>query len=103
MQAYTEINTTQLTVLQKEDSTLIIDVRERHELPLLDGKTYIKVPMSELADFLDTDPDEHNIIFICQHGVRSVAAAEALHDKYGSAKHLYSLKGGIAKWRNYFL
>lgn len=103
MQAYTEIDTTQLTALQKEDSTLIVDVRERHEVPILDGKAYKKIPMSEFADFLATDPEEHNIIFICQHGIRSVAAAEALHDKYGAAKQLYSLKGGIAKWRNYFL
>lgn len=103
MQAYKEIDTAQLTALQKEGSTLVIDVRERHEVPVLDGEIFKKIPMSEFADFLATDPEEYNIVFICQHGIRSVAAAEALHEKYGSAKQLYSLKGGIAKWRTYFL
>lgn len=103
MQAYTEIDITQLTALQKEASTLLIDVRERHEVPVLDGEIFKKVPMSELAEFLSTAVEEKNIVFICQHGIRSVAAAEALHDIQGSGKQIYSLKGGIAKWRNYFL
>ncbi len=101
--AYTEIDTTQLAALQQEASTLIIDVREHHEVPILDGEIFKKAPMSEFADFLAADIPEKNIVFICQHGIRSVAAAEALHEKYGSEKQLYSLKGGIAKWRNYFL
>lgn len=103
MQAYTEIDITQLTALQKEASTLLIDVRERHEVPVLDSEIFKKVPMSELAEFLNAAVEEKNIVFICQHGIRSVAAAEALHDIQGSGKQIYSLKGGIAKWRNYFL
>lgn len=103
IQAYTEIDAAQLSALQQEASTLIIDVRERHEVPILNGEIFKKAPMSEFADFLATDIGEKNIVFICQHGIRSVAAAEALHEKYGQEKHIYSLKGGIAKWRNYFL
>lgn len=102
-QAYTEINVAQLSTLQQESSTLIIDVRERHEVPMLDSQVYKKVPMSELNSFLKTDIPEKNIIFLCQHGIRSVAAAEALHEKYGDTKKIYSLKGGIAKWRDHFL
>ncbi len=103
MQGYTEIDATQLSVLQKETSTLIIDVRERHEFPILNGEIFIKTPMSEFAAFLATDILEENIVFICQHGIRSVAAAEALYEKYGQEKQIYSLKGGVVKWRNYFL
>lgn len=101
--AYTEIDAAQLSALQEETSTLIIDVRERYEVPIIDGEIFKKAPMSEFADFLASDIQEKNIVLICQHGIRSVAAAEALHEKYGPEKQIYSLKGGIAKWRNYFL
>lgn len=103
MIGYTEIDAAQLTALQQERSTLLIDVRERHEFPVLEESLFKKVPMSEFAKFLATEIAEENIVFICQHGIRSVAAAEALYEKYGAEKHIYSLKGGVVKWRNYFL
>lgn len=103
MPAYTEIDAVQLSVLKQEALTLIIDVREHHEVPILNPEIFKKAPMSQFANFLATDIVEKNIVFICAHGIRSVAAAEALHEKYGSEKQIYSLKGGIAKWRNYFL
>lgn len=101
--SYTEIDTTQLTDLKNEPATLLIDVRERHEYPQLNDEVYTKVPMSELAAFLEQPLEAENLVFICQHGIRSAAAAEAFHDKYGAGKKIYSLKGGIAKWRTYFL
>lgn len=101
--AYIEIDAEQLSVLQQEALTLFIDVREHHEVPMLNPEIFKKSPMSEFANLLTTDIPEKNIVFICQHGIRSAAAAEALHEKYGAEKQLYSLKGGIAKWRNYFL
>ena len=102
-QGYTEIDITQLTEIQGEDSTLLVDVREAHEFPILDSKIYTNIPMSELADFLATDIQAKNIVFICQQGIRSVTAAKLLHEKYGATKNIYSLKGGIAKWGNHFL
>lgn len=102
MEAYIEIDVTQLSILEQETSTLIIDVREHHEVPLLNPEIFKKAPMSQFASFLATDIVEKNIVFICAHGIRSVAAAEALHEKYGAKKQIYSLKGGIAKWRDSF-
>lgn len=99
---YLEIDALQLLSLQ-EASTLFIDVRERHEQPLLDEALFLKVPMSEFKAFLQSDLSADNIVFICQHGIRSVAAAEALLEKYGSAKKIYSLKGGIVKWRDHLI
>lgn len=103
IKGYTEIDAEQLTAIQQERSTLLIDVRERHEFPVLNEVIFKKVPMSEFAEFLAMDVAEENIVFICQHGIRSVAAAEALQEKYGQEKQIYSLKGGVVKWRNYFL
>ncbi|WP_432712975.1 ThiF family adenylyltransferase [Pedobacter sp.] len=100
---YQEIGAQELSEFQNEGSALLIDVRERHEVPVLDAAIFNKVPMSEFNRFLEEDIAEENIVFICQHGIRSVAAAEAMHEKYGDSKKIYSLKGGISKWRNYFL
>jgi molybdopterin/thiamine biosynthesis adenylyltransferase/rhodanese-related sulfurtransferase len=100
--SYIEIDAIQMRTLQQLPSTLLIDVRERHEFPVLDPATYIKVPMSEFNAFLNTDIQEENILLLCQHGIRSVAAAEALQEKYGHSKKIYSLKGGIVKWRDHF-
>jgi molybdopterin/thiamine biosynthesis adenylyltransferase/rhodanese-related sulfurtransferase len=99
----TEIDAAQLNDLQQKTSTLLIDVRETHEVPALNTAIYHQVPMSSFADFLSTTVEEENIVLICQHGIRSVAAAEALAEKYGNTKNIYSLKGGIVKWRNYFI
>jgi len=99
---YIEIDATQMEALQKEKLTLIIDVRERHEVPVIDGEIFTQVPMSEFKKFLETDIQAENIVLLCQHGIRSVKAAEALQEKYGHAKKIYSLKGGIAKWRSHF-
>lgn len=94
-----EIDDKQMSALQAKQSTLCIDVREFHEVPPLDPKVFKQVPMSELDSFLQEDILEKNIIIVCQHGIRSMAAAEAFQEKYGSKKHIYSLKGGVVKWK----
>ncbi len=99
---YTEIGASELELMAANPSTLIVDVREVNEVPKLDPKLYSQIPMSRFDAYLKTEIHQRNIILICQHGIRSIAAAEALHEKYGNTKKIYSLKGGIAKWRNYF-
>jgi len=102
-QSYMEIDVQQMNELRNHPSTVIIDVRERHEFPQLDSNIYKQVPMAEFAGFASSEIEEQNIILVCQHGIRSVAAAETLHQKYGETKNIYSLKGGISKWRRHFL
>ena len=103
IQSYLEIDAERMIELSKKDSTLIIDVRERHEFPRLNANTFQQVPMSEFDRFASSTIKADHIVLLCQHGIRSVAAAEKLHQKYGDTKRIYSLKGGIAKWRNHFL
>ncbi|MBC6111428.1 ThiF family adenylyltransferase [Pedobacter fastidiosus] len=97
-----EIDIDELQNLQNQDSTLIIDVRETYEVPALNPLDYKQVPMSIFESFLNQEIEEENIILLCQHGIRSLAAAEYLHEKYGQKKNIYSLKGGIIRWKNYF-
>lgn len=97
-----EIGAEELDQFIANPSAILIDVREVNEVPQLNSKLYQKIPMSGFDTYLTTEIEQKNIILICQHGIRSVAAAEALLDKYGNTKNIYSLKGGIIKWRNYF-
>lgn len=99
---YKEIDPVQMQALQNEGSTVVIDVRERHESPILNTKIFVQSPMSEFEAFLQKDIPEKNVIFLCQHGIRSITAAEAFAEKYGNTKNVYNLKGGIVKWRDHF-
>ncbi|TCD07599.1 molybdopterin biosynthesis protein [Pedobacter frigidisoli] len=99
---YTEISAIDLKSLREQSTTLVIDVRERHEYPKLHDKEILPVPLSELESLLAKDISEQNIVFLCQHGIRSATAAELFNEKYGDLKNIYSVKGGITKWSNYF-
>ncbi|MFW0717857.1 ThiF family adenylyltransferase [Pedobacter sp. N23S346] len=100
---FEEIDVEQMQHLQDQEAALVIDVREKHEFPILNKDIYQQVPMSEFSAFLQNNIEASKIVLLCQHGIRSVAAAELLHEKYGHMKKIYSLKGGISKWRNHFL
>lgn len=97
-----EIDIKELENIRKSSSTLIIDVRETEELPVLDPKEYLQVPVSIFERFMTKEIAQENIILLCQHGIRSLAIAEKLHEKYGSSKNIYSLKGGIVRWQSFF-
>lgn len=97
-----EIDIKEFENLQKKDSTILIDVREIHEMPQLNPTKYKQFPMSVFENLLNQEIAENNIVLLCQHGVRSIAAAEYLHEKYGTEKNIYSLKGGIIRWKNFF-
>ena len=101
-ESYSEIDIQKMQALQQDLATIFIDVREKYEYPVLDKSVYKQIPMSAFQSFLNTTVDAKNIVIICQHGIRSVAAADLLHQKYGDTKNIYSLKGGIAKWAGYF-
>jgi rhodanese-related sulfurtransferase len=91
-----EIDAAQFAELRLVPSTLVIDVREEHELPRLTGISHRVIPMSTIYPQLRTIESE-NVILVCQHGVRSMYAAELLHEELPHLKGIYSLKGGVAK------
>ncbi|GGE45123.1 adenylyltransferase/sulfurtransferase [Pedobacter psychrotolerans] len=100
---YEEIDIKRMLLLREQDLALVIDVREKHEFPILDQDKFLQVPMSEFNTFIQNNIEAESIVLLCQHGIRSIAAAELLQEKYGAAKKIYSLKGGIAKWKDHFL
>lgn len=76
---------------------MIIDVRELGELPLISEFEHTSIPLSRFQDNIASIEAEKVVLF-CQSGKRSLTAAKALEDRYGSSKKIYSLKGGILNW-----
>ncbi len=92
-----EIDAEEFNKLRKKTSSVVIDVREKGELPLITNFDHQQIPMSVFKELvLNIKAD--TIILFCQHGVRSLHAAKMVHDVFGTSKEVYSLKGGVVKW-----
>lgn len=88
------INIQQFKRMYKENDTICIDVSEKKELLLMMGFDCINIPLPAIIDHLDNIKQD-NIIFICQSGTRSLQAVSMAKQYLGTAKNIYSLKGGI--------
>ena len=73
--------------------TVVIDVREAHELPEVDFKN-LNIPLSALSEKI-SEIGAYNIILYCQSGKRSLKAGQLLLEKFGQTKNISHLKGGI--------
>lgn len=93
-----EINVTQFDELIKNDNVMMIDVREKDELPIIKAFDCTKIPLNELM-VNQTKIVKDNVVLFCQSGKRSLQAAKLLHDLFNDKK-IYSLKGGIINWKN---
>lgn len=92
-----EIGVEQFRAISRKPSAVIIDVREKGELPLLTGFEHRQIPMSVFRKSIGSIKND-TIILFCQHGIRSLYAAELVEEVFGTSKEVYSLKGGIIKW-----
>ncbi len=92
-----EIDAEQMQRLSKLTNTVVIDVREKGELPLMKNFAHQQIPMSVFKENISAI-DKQTVVLFCQHGVRSLYAAELLHEVFGTGKDVYSLKGGVVKW-----
>jgi adenylyltransferase/sulfurtransferase len=88
-----EIDVATLEVMLKEGDMVLIDVRELNETPVLTRWAHQKIPLGTLMDEDRTFHAEH-IVFICQSGKRSLAAAEWAKKTY-KGMEFFSLKGGV--------
>lgn len=88
-----EIDSASFEEMLKEKNMALIDVRERHETPLLKRWKHSQIPLSELMKNANEFEAQH-IVFICQSGKRSITAANWAKQKYNDKK-FYSLKGGV--------
>ena len=76
----------------------VIDVREPDETPAVNDFSYIKIPLSQLAQNTSLIKSE-TIVTFCQSGKRSLQAVKILSGIFGGDKKIYSLRGGILEWK----
>ncbi len=92
----TEINVTEFNHLAAQPNVFVLDVRERHEYPMIDFSD-AQIPMSELPSSMANLPDKE-ICVICHQGIRSVYAAQLIKARRNLT--VYSLKGGLTAYFN---
>jgi rhodanese-related sulfurtransferase len=67
-------------LLQNDNSILIVDVREIHELPKSNHPLITQIPLSVFTNNLKNIPANKTILFVCKAGMRSKKALEIFQD-----------------------
>lgn len=93
-----EIDSKKFNELRVKKGVVIIDVRELDETPVVHEFDHIRIPLSNIEKKLPSKEND-TIILFCQSGKRSLQAAKLLIDKTGDTKKIFSLAGGILKWK----
>lgn len=80
-------------ILSQEKSVLI-DVREKNELPKITIFPVLEIPLSDLPENITLLQQFDVLVFICKSGIRSKKAVLLLQEK-GYAKPCYSVQKGV--------
>lgn len=75
-------------------SSILVDIRELNEAPIMEGEDITKIPMSVLAEDHDRVSSYENIILFCKSGERSERMAAELKKRFPEKK-IFSVEGGI--------
>lgn len=82
--------------MDKSSDFLILDVREPFEFEQYNiGGMH--VPLGKLPQNLDTIPTDKDIVIVCKSGVRSMRAAQFIHENTKNVK-IFNLRGGLLEW-----
>lgn len=74
----------------------IIDVREPWETDIAQLSGSVLIPLGELASRLTDVPTHRDVVTLCHHGMRSLAAQQLLRS--AGLSRVWSLQGGIDEW-----
>jgi molybdopterin/thiamine biosynthesis adenylyltransferase/rhodanese-related sulfurtransferase len=93
-----EISVTEAQALQQSapDRTLIIDVREPHELAICHLPQAEAIPMRQIPERLDALPRDRHLLILCHAGGRSRRVTEFLRARGLTA--VSNIAGGIDAW-----
>lgn len=75
-------------------SSILVDIREPDEEPVMEGEDISKIPMSVLTEDQEKVRDFENIILFCKSGQRSEHMAVELKKQFPEKK-VFSVEGGI--------
>ncbi len=90
-----EVDVERADVILSEGAARLIDVREEWEFHRRRVPGATLVPLALLPSRVDELPRDVRILVICEHGSRSLAAAEFLR---GRGFDAVSVAGGTAAW-----
>lgn len=79
-----------------EETILLVDVREPHELLMARIPEAVNVPLSAFDPRAIPDPGKRQVVFMCAGGVRSVQASE-IAQAHGLPYDRH-MAGGIRAW-----
>lgn len=96
--AVEEIESSVFDELLRTDAATVIDVREAGEQPTVHEFHHLHLPLSQLKSKAPL-PGKETLVLFCQSGSRSREAARILSSAAGGPKKIYSLKGGILRWK----
>jgi len=82
----------------QDKNFLLVDVRNKNELPALDQFHHVQIPLMELEN-IQKMPDCDQVILVCQTGKRSLLAAQILKRKL-PRKNIINLSGGVSALMN---
>ena len=93
-----EIDYTIFDDLLSKGNIDVIDVREPGEIPAIKEFAYHHIPLNKLQENIQLIK-ANTVVTLCQTGKRSLHAAKQLEAVFGTSKKIYSLRGGIIKWK----
>lgn len=93
-----EIDTDIFSELLASENIIVVDVRERDELPVVNGFEHRRIPLSQLIQFAG-EFKAGTIVLFCQSGKRSLQGAKQLSGVLDKSQKIFSLKNGIVKWK----
>lgn len=80
--------------MRKDGKVVLIDVREKEEMPDMEDADCIRIPLSGFENNMGALPTERKIVLICKTGTRSLKALQILKNNFQWVD-AYSLKGGL--------
>ena len=80
--------------IESGEPVTIIDVREPHERAIKSFPGAVVIPIGQLVRRMNELDPEHDTVFICKQGLRSILAINTLREA-GYKGPMYNLKGGI--------
>ena len=80
----------------RDESLVLLDVREAWEVAVSPFPGALHVPMREIPSRIGELPQQRTIVCICHHGARSAQVTMFLQQR--GFERVYNLSGGIDAW-----
>ncbi|MCC6371744.1 MAG: HesA/MoeB/ThiF family protein [Bacteroidia bacterium] len=96
-----ELSPEEFETLRTKENVVVIDIREKHELPKVNQFQHLNITIAELYNAFPKEILQKEIVLFCNTGARSTAMARNLKQRHPEL-NLHSLAGGIWAWKKQF-